>query len=165
MIFKAFLGILGNPVAVVFLSFIFGMMGNAILCRLAIYEWLSNRFLFSGLKPYERLGVLWYRKILLATPLRYFNTNIRFSANRDLATLDSVMMHMKNAEAAHWVGFAAMLTIGFVAWAYIGLKMALAYLILNAFGNLYPCLLQQYNRHRLTKVITSTKRRGKIPVN
>ncbi len=157
--------LLGNPVAVMFLSFLFGMMGNAILRRLAIYKKISNRYLFSGTKPYETLGVLWYRRILLATPLRFFNSNIRLSAKRDLATLDSVIMHMINAEVAHWVGFAAMLVLNFVAWWYIGVKVALAYLILNIFGNLYPCLLQQYNRRRLTRVFTAIKLRSVTPVD
>lgn len=158
------MSLLGNPVAVMFLSFIIGMMGNAILSRLAVYETFRNRYLFSGLKPYERLGVLWYRNALLATPMRFFNTNIRFSANRDLAALNSVMSHMINAEIAHWVGFATMLAISCVAWAYFGFMMALAYFVLNALGNLYPCLLQQYNRRRLTKVITSIKLRSESHV-
>jgi hypothetical protein len=156
----AFVNLLGNPVAVLFLSFIFGMMGNSILRRLAIYETFRKRYLFSGSKPYERLGVLWYRKVLLATPLRLFNTNIRFTANRGFDSLESVMMHMTDAEVAHWVGFAAMLVLNVAACWYHGFAMALAYLILNIFGNLYPCLLQQYNRHRLTRVITAMKVRN-----
>ena len=159
------MSLLGNPVAVMFLSFLFGMIGNAILRRLSFYERFSTRYLFSGLKPYESLGVLWYRSILLATPLRFFNSDIRFSANRSLATLDSVLMHMMNAEVAHWVGFAAMLVLNFAAWWYFGFKMALAYLILNILGNFYPCLLQQYNRRRLTRVITAINVRSGSPVN
>ncbi len=161
----AFVILLGNPLAVMFLSFLFGMMGNAILRPLAIYERISSRYLFSGSKPYERLGVLWYRWILLATPLRFFNTSIRFSAKRDLATLDSIMIHMKNAEVSHWIGFATMLAVNFIAWRYLGLRIASTYLLLNIFGNLYPCLLQQYNRHRLTRVVTAIKLRSETPVD
>jgi len=127
---------------------------------LAIYERLSNRYLFSKSKSYESLGILWYRKILLATPLRLFNTNLRLSANRSLETLESIRMHMASAEVSHWVGFAAMLVLNVAAWWYRGLTIALAYLILNILGNLYPCLLQQYDRRRLTRVITATKRRN-----
>jgi hypothetical protein len=136
-------------------------MGNAFLRRLTVYDRLSNRYLFTKSKSYENLGVLWFRKILLLTPLRLFNTNIRFSANRSLETLESIRMHMTNAEMSHWVGFAAMLVLNVVAWWYRGLTVALAYLIVNIIGNLYPCLLQQYNRRRLATVITATKRRGK----
>ena len=142
-----------------FLSFIVGMLVNALLRPLNIYERLSNRYLFSDSQSYESFGILWYRKILLATPFRSFNTNIRFSTNRSIETLDSIRIHMANAEVSHWAGFAAMLALMVAAWWYRGLTIALTYLILNILGNLYPCLLQQYNKRRLTRVITATKRR------
>jgi len=41
---------LDNAVAAMFLSFIVGMMVNAILRRLAIYDRLSNGYLFSKSK-------------------------------------------------------------------------------------------------------------------
>ncbi len=156
------MNLLSNPVAVVFLSFILGMIGNSVLRRMAVHDSLKDRYLFSGAKTYERLGVLWYRKFLLATPLRFFNTNIRFTTNRTLETLESVKMHMTDAELSHWVAFFAMLVVnGFVLW-YRSPKMALAFLLVNIIGNLYPCLLQQYNRHRLAKVINATKGRTKV---
>ncbi len=111
------------------------------------------------------LGVLWYRRILLASPMRFFNNNIRFSASRSLAALDSVRMHMADAEIAHWIGFAAMLVLNVIAWWYYGFKVGLAHLIFNLIGNLYPCLLQQYNRHRLAKVIDAVKARNEgVPI-
>jgi hypothetical protein len=74
--------LLDNAIAAMFLSFIVGMAGNAMLRRLEIYDRLSNLSLFSDPKSFEKIGILWYRKILLATPLRYFNTNIRFSSKQ-----------------------------------------------------------------------------------
>ena len=159
------LGMIFLAEGVTFSSFLLGMMGNAILRRMSIYERFSDRYLFSGSKPYEGLGVLWYRKILLATPLRFLNPNIRFSANRILATLVSVMMHIKTAEVVHWIGFATMLVFNFAVGWYVGIGAALACLVFNVFGNLYPCLLQQFNRRRLTRVITAIKVRSESPVN
>jgi hypothetical protein len=52
-----------------------------------------------------------------------------------------------------------MLVLNVAAWWYRGLTIGLAYLILNILGNLYPCLLQQYNKRRLTRVIAATKKR------
>jgi hypothetical protein len=152
--------LLDNAIAAMFLSFIVGMAGNAMLRRLEIYDRLSNLSLFSDPKSFEKIGILWYRKILLATPLRYFNTNIRFSSNRSKETLDSIRMHMANAEVSHWVGFFAMLPVMVAAWWYRGFTVGLAYLILNVLGNLYPCLLQQYNKSRLNNVISITKKRN-----
>ena len=152
--------LLDNAIAAMFLSFIVGMAVNALLRRLEIYERLSNLRLFSDPKSFENIGVLWYRKILLATPLRYFNPNIRFSSNRSKETLDSIRVHMANAEVSHWVGFFAMLPVMVAAWWYRGSTVGLAYLVLNVLGNLYPCLLQQYNKNRLNKVIAITKKRN-----
>lgn len=152
--------LLDNAIAAMFLSFLVGMVGNAMLRRLEIYERLSNLSLFSDPKSFENIGILWFRKFLLATPLRFFNTNIRFSSNRSTEALDSIRKHMADAEVSHWVGFFAMLLVMVAAWWYRGFTVGLAYLVFNVLGNLYPCLLQQYNRSRLTRVITATKKRN-----
>ena len=39
------MNLLGNPVAVMFLSFLLGMLGNASLRRLTIYKSFGDRFL------------------------------------------------------------------------------------------------------------------------
>lgn len=160
-----FVQVIDNPVAVMFLSFIFGMIGNSLLRRLDVYQRFRNWYLFSGLKAYEMLGVLWFRKFLLATPLRLFNSEIRFSKNRSLETLDAIRQHMTGAEVAHWFGFVAMLALNFVAWWRRGFAMGLAFLILNVLGNLYPCLLQQYNRRRLAKVMDALQARSREEVS
>ena len=153
--------LLDNAIAAMFLSFLVGMVGNMMLRRLEIYERLCNLSLFSDPRSFEKIGVLWFRKFLLATPLRLFNTNIRFSLNRSTEALDSIRKHMANAEVSHWVGFFAMLLIMVAAWWYRGFAVGLAYLVLNVLGNLYPCLLQQYNKSRLIRIITATKKRNR----
>lgn len=103
-------------------------------------------------KPTEKLGVLGFRKCV-DHPLGWFNQEIRISEERSPAKLRTIRMHMVNSEVAHWAGFAAMLALMFVAWRYRGPKIAAAYLICNVLGNLYPCLLQQYNKRRIMRVI------------
>ncbi len=152
--------ILDNAIAAMFLSFLVGMLGNAMLRRLEIYERLSNMSLFSDPRSFENMGILWFRKFLLATPLCFFNTNIRFSSNRSTEALDSIRKHMANAEVSHWVGFAAMMGMTVVAWWYRGSTVGLAYVFFNTIGNLYPCLLQQYNKGRLEQLIAALQKRG-----
>gem|GEM_PF-1319312 len=147
------MNLLDNAVAAMFLSFIFGMMVNSVLSRTTFYDRLGERYLFSDAKTYEKRGVLWFRKILLNTPLGWFNREIRISEDRSPAKLRTIRTHMVNSELAHWAGFAAMLALMFVAWSYRGPKIAAAYLICNVLGNLYPCLLQQYNKRRIMKAI------------
>lgn len=151
--------LLGNPIAMMFLSFLAGVFADSLLRRMASYEWLSSRYLFANHKAYERLGVLWFRKFLLATPLRLFNTHIRFTKNTNLDLLKRVREHIASAEIGHWVGFMVMLGLMIVAWWYYGSKVGLGYLFLNVLGNFYPCLLQQYNKRRLGQVIAVLEKR------
>lgn len=150
-----------NAIAALFISFLFGGLGDVILRRLNIYEWLSTRYLFANAKTYERLGVLWFRKFLLATPLRYFNTKICFTQNRDLALLKEIRGHIAAAEVSHWVAFIMLSVWMAAAWWYSGPKVGVAFLVLNIVGNIYPCLLQQYNKRRLAVAIAVVERRAK----
>ena len=150
-----------NAIAALFISFLFGGLGDAILRRLNIYEWLSTRYLFANAKTYERLGVLWFRKFLLATPLRYFNTKICFTQNRDLSLLKEIRGHIAAAEVSHWVAFVMLSVWMAAAWWYSGPKVGIAFLVLNIVGNIYPCLLQQYNKRRLAVLINFVEKRAK----
>jgi ABC-type bacteriocin/lantibiotic exporter with double-glycine peptidase domain len=153
--------VFNNAIAALFSSFLFGMLFDAMLRRLSIYEWLSTRYLFANAKTYERLGVLWFRKFLLATPLRYFNTNIRFTQSRDLSLLKTIRGYIAAAEVSHWIAFVMMSVWMAAAWWYSGPKVGVAFLVLNIVGNLYPCLLQQYNKRRLAVLIAVVEKRAK----
>jgi hypothetical protein len=151
--------LLNNPIAVMFLSFIVGVIADLVLRRMPAYGWMSGRYLFADAKTYESLGVEWYRKILLATPLRMFNTNIKLPKKRDLHLLKQIRQHIATAEVSHWVGFAVMLAATVYAWISYGPKTGLSFVFFNIIGNLYPCLLQQYNKRRLHQLIAFMERR------
>lgn len=151
--------LLNNPIAVMFLSFIIGVFADLLLRRMPFYGWMSARFLFADAKTYERLGVERFRRILLATPLRMFNTNIKLPKNRDLQMLKDIRKHIATAEVSHWVGFAVMMVVTVYAWSSYGPKVGASFVVFNTLGNLYPCLLQQYNKRRLYQLIAAMERR------
>ena len=151
--------ILDNFIAVMFLSFIVGMIADAILRRTANYAWVSSRYLFAKSKSYERIGVLWFRWFLLITPLRYFNTQICFANKCDLGTLQAVRSNMATTEVSHWCGAIAMLCVTCVVWWQRGATLGLWFLLFNFLGNVYPALLQQYNKRRLERVIAVAAKR------
>ena len=153
------MNLLNNAVAVMFLSFIIGVFADLFLRRLPLYESISGRFLFADEKIYERLGVAWFRRVLLATPLRLFNTQIKIPQNRDLQLLKDIRKHIATAEVSHWVGFAVMMVATIYAWMNYGPKIGLSFVVLNVLGNLYPCMLQQYNKRRLYQLIAAIERR------
>ncbi|RZT09457.1 hypothetical protein SAMN05216319_2116 [Duganella sp. CF402] len=151
---------LGNPIAVMFLSFIIGVIADLVLRRMPFYSWISARYVFADSKTYEILGVGWFRKILLATPLRMFNTNIKLPKNRDLQLLKEIRKHIATAEVSHWVGFAVMMVATIYAWSAYGPKTGVSFVFFNTVGNLYPCLLQQYNKRRLYQLIAVMEQRA-----
>ena len=145
---------LDNAILFTFLSFVVGVIADPILRRVTDYESLSRKYLFNDARMYERIGVLWFRRVLLVTPLGSFNGNIRFENKRDLSTLKTIRDHMATAEMSHWVGFLLMLAMTFVAWWHRGTIVGLSYVAFNLLGNMYPCLLQQYNKRRLDRLIS-----------
>lgn len=147
------MNLLANTIAALFISFLVGLMADPILRRLPHYGWLNSRYLFANPRVYENLGVLWFRKFLLWTPLRLLNTKIYFTKSRDLRVLNGILEHIATAEVSHWVGFATMLGFTWLAWWNHGSKVGLAYMACNIIGNVYPSLLQQYNKRRLSHVI------------
>lgn len=69
-------------------------------------------------------------------------------------------MHIAAAEVSQWVGFTTMLGMTVFAWWYRGSTVGLAYLFFNTIGNLYPCLLQQYNKGGLYRLIDALEKRN-----
>ena len=153
--------LLDNVIFFMFLSFLLGTFADPILRRVAKYESLSNRYLFRNLKTYETIGILWFRRFLEVTPVGSFNRNLHFSKNRDLATFTALRSHMATAEMSHWVGFTAMLVLTGIAWWLRGPLVGSGYVVFNVLGNVYPALLQQYNKRRLCRLISAAERRAK----
>ena len=151
--------LLDNVILVTFLSFVVGVFADPILRRVTDYESLSTRYLFADAETYELFCVLWFRWFLQVTPLGRFNRDIHFTGKRDLATLKTIRDHMATAEMSHWVGFMSMLAMTFVAWWHRGTIVGLSYVAFNLLGNVYPCLLQQYNKRRLDRLISVIENR------
>ena len=151
---------LTTAMAMLFISFMVGIVGDPIFRRSRSYERLSSLYLFRDLKTYERLGVLWFRKFLACTPFGWLNQSICITKERDLGAFRALLDRMAAAEMSHWVAFVAMLGMTAVAWAYRGWQFGVAGLAVNVLGNLYPCWLQQYNKRRLLKHIAALERRA-----
>ncbi|MBK7895077.1 MAG: hypothetical protein IPJ90_09390 [Anaerolineaceae bacterium] len=152
--------LLDNAILFMFLSFVMGVIADPILRRMTNYEWWSTRYLFKDSKTYEKIGILWFQRFLKVTPLGSFNGNIHFTQKRDLATLRAIREQMATAEMSHWVGFIVMLGLTVLAWFYRGAVVGLVYVAFNVLGNVYPSLLQQYNKRRLNRVISALEKRS-----
>lgn len=153
------MNLLDNVIMMMFLSFIVGVIVDPILRRTTNYEKLSSQYVFRDSKTYEAVGLLWFRRFLKLTPLGSFNSEIRFTSKRELDEFRTIRDRMARAEISHWVGFVTMLILTFVAWWCRGPIVGIAYVVFNVFGNVYPALLQQYNKRRLGRLILVAEKR------
>lgn len=154
------MNLLDNVVMIMFLSFVVGVVADPILRRLTDYEKLSSHYVFRESKTYEAIGILWFRRFLKWTPFGSFNKDIRFTSKRDLAEFRAIRNSMATAEISHWVGFTTMFLLTFVAWCSRGPIVGIAYVVFNILGNVYPALLQQYNKRRLSRLILTAEKRA-----
>ncbi len=100
---------------------------------------------------YEMLGVLLLRKLLRRGPLHLSAPALEYSGRREhLPTLER---ETRTAESVHLLSFLSSFLL--IAYAhYKGwLDLAVWLMLYNVLINIYPIMLQRYNRVRLEKVI------------
>jgi len=131
-------------------------------------ETLKSRFTSSyfneqawerGGKIYERLGINFYRKLLVAIGWERYITKKYNPVEKNTEALIHLHYETKHGELGHIITLIIVLgfTI-FVAFKF-GASKSLWLLILNIILNLYPVLLQRYNRPRIERAINLSHRR------
>lgn len=112
-------------------------------------------------RVYERLGVRVAKSALRRGPLALFNPHLHLPRERTPEQLALLDQRMRDAEASHAVLFVAMLPV--VAHAAIRgwWAAAVSALVFDVIMNLYPVMLQRYNRARLAQLTPG--RRPRIP--
>lgn len=109
-------------------------------------------------KIYEYFGVNFFRKILVWTGWEKLNKKSN-PIEKNTQALVKMHLQTKKSELGHFI--ILMIVFGvtvFVAFNF-GVIKALWLFLLNILLNLYPVLLQRYNRPRLERAIKISKRR------
>lgn len=123
-----------------------------LLMRLRFPEWYYQPKNFDKFgRVYELLGVLFFRKLVRRGPLHIFAPKYQYSGRRELLPL--LEQETRTAEAIHMFAFFASLLL--VAYAlYYGWFDSVGWLLLfNVLLNVYPVMLQRYNRVRLQRLL------------
>ena len=115
----------------------------------------------GGGQVYERLGIRLVRKFLRRGPLRILSPKLRLSNRVTLDTLWDLECEMRCAETIHVLAFALATSIGVYAGIRSGLG-AVWILLVNIVINLYPIMLQRYNRIKLDGVKHKQQARGRL---
>ncbi|KQC01724.1 hypothetical protein [Pedobacter sp. Hv1] len=112
----------------------------------------------KGGKIYEQLGINFFRKLLIWIGWEKLNKK-----SNPVAKHTNTLIHLHNRTKQSELGHLLILIIVlgftiFVAFKF-GFVKALWLILLNVLLNLYPILLQRYNRPRLERAINLSKRR------
>jgi len=145
--------VLENPLALLFLSFAIGAMLHGVFSNMGWYSRFYN-LKFLGDQTTKRIGVLWIEWLILKTPLRLFNQQLKIKGRPTRSQLEKLRDVMNGAELSHIMGFIILLPINI--WYIISGKSVLliiSLLILNILFNGYTALTQQYNKRRLDRLI------------
>lgn len=125
-----------------------------------------NQDLFIGiqdaqtLKPesvYEALGVKFFKRYLLPTEhvARYLRGEkaLRTNVAHFQADLKRLLWETRRNETLHVLGLVLSGVLLLVKWAEISAGELLAILAVNVYVNVYPIILQRYNRIRLNRLL------------
>lgn len=107
-----------------------------------------RRFERSG-RVYELLGVRLVKRAVRRGPLHWFNPKLRMPAERTPGQLRQLEQRMREPEASHAWLFVAMLAVTAHALARGWWGAAAWTMAFNVAFNLYPVMLQRYNRRWL----------------
>lgn len=109
-------------------------------------------------KIYEYLGINFFRKVLVWVGWEKLNKKSN-PIGKNPQTLQQLHYNTKQSELGHLIIFIIVLGFNvFVAIEY-GFNKSIWLLALNIMLNLYPILLQRYNRPRIERAIKLSKRR------
>ena len=150
-------------------GFLFAWMLNFVLmmCVFFFTETLKSEFKSAYYhekdwekkgKIYETFGVNLFRKLLVLVGWEKFNKKAN-PVEKNLHALEHLEYRTKQSELGHIIIFFIVLAFTIYVAITFGIKESLSLIILNILFNVYPVLLQRYNRPRLQRAITLSKYR------
>jgi hypothetical protein len=133
------------------ISWMVGIMGNALLLRTSYYEKLSDLNFIPSKALNEFLGIEQFKRIVKNSFLRFLNQSIRVEGKH--ADLASLRHRMTRAEISHLLGFLFVAAAALYQSFNVSLVFGLTMMIPNAVLNGYPSLLQQENKRRIDRLL------------
>ncbi|WP_233268657.1 hypothetical protein [Cellulophaga sp. L1A9] len=138
------------------LSWIVGMIINAILSKTEYYQKLSNFNFINSEIINKNIGIKYFKWIVKNTFFKFFNQKIKVENKK--TDLTEIRHEMTLSEISHLIGFIFVAIVAvylsFAKSSIVGISM----MIPNTLMNLYPSLLQQENKRRIDKLISRRMR-------
>ncbi len=138
-----------------FISWIVGIIINAILVKTVYYEKLSNLNFITSKNWNKRIGMKPFKWIVINTFFKFFNQKIKLENKND--DLTEIRKEMTLSEISHLIGFAFVAIVAIFKVFSEGTLFGLSMMIPNTLMNLYPSLLQQENKRRIDILLRRKK--------
>lgn len=134
-----------------FISWIVGMILNAILMKTTYYDKLSNLNFIRNKALSKKIGMKPFKWIVRNTFFKFFNQKIKLEDQND--DLNEIRKEMTYSEISHLIGFAFVTIFAIYKTFSVGIIFGLTMMIPNTLMNLYPSLLQQENKRRIDSIL------------
>ncbi len=140
-------------ISITFISWIVGMIINALLKKTASYnqELVSFNFIKSE-KLNKAIGIGVIKWIVKNTFFKFFNPKLKFDRSVNLTELKTIRNEMTKSEIEHLIAFVFASFFAIIKFYNHNYLFCLIIMIVNILMNLYPSLLQQQNKRRIDKL-------------
>lgn len=139
-------------ISIAFISWIVGMIINALLIKTAYYHNnLSNLNFIKSKRLNKIMGLGMFKWIVKNTFFKFFNPKLKLKNKIELTELDTLRNEMTISEISHLIAFVAVAAFALVKCINGQYLLALVMMIVNTLMNLYPSLLQQENKRRIDR--------------
>lgn len=151
-------------------SFAFSLNFLLMACALSFTEALKNDLNYAYFKVkrweqngkvYESVGINLYRRLLVVLGWEKLNKKSK-PVKKDINALLFLYGKTKQDELGHIIVFTIVLGFTIFVALNFGFMNTLWLLVLNILMNLYPILLQRYNRPRIERAINIAKHRVEV---
>jgi hypothetical protein len=144
-------------VSISFISWIVGMVINAVLMKTNHYQKLS-KLNFIGKKALnKKLGLPYFKWIVKNTPFKFFNPNMKLKAKVVYSELVKIRKEMTFSEISHLAAFLFVGVFALFKVVYGQYLFSFIIMVINTLMNLYPSLLQQENKRRIDRLLASDR--------
>lgn len=142
-------------ISIVFFSFMVGMMLNALIKKSKLYVKFSNFNFIKSDVVNQIIGIGVFKWMIKNTFIKFFNQKIKINKEMNVSDLKNIRDEMTKAEVEHLLGFGFVVLIILVLIFKQNFLFAGILFIANIIANLYPSLLQQWNKRILDKKLNS----------
>jgi len=145
---------LSFAIALIFMSFIVGMVMTSILRKTDFYnKTLANLNLIKSEVLNKIIGIGVIKWIVKNTFFKFFNQKLKIDGKINLTELKIIRNEMTKSEIDHLFAFIFVCIFIIIKLYNQEYLFAFIILIVNILMNIYPSLLQQQNKRRIDNLI------------